>query len=528
MQADLGGAFYEMAIRDHVRLDVLTRKAAELQRVDAELLAVERVLELERADAAGLCPGCGAPYGARGPLLRPVRARAGADRGGASEGCLTQPAASRRSPPPATPDRQTLRPARRLLAGRHLGDRRRGDDQLQRHRAAGGAARPQPRRRPHAGRERAGARAPNRRRAPAAPPEPAPRRAVRRLDAAARAGTGARRRNRRPNPNRNRPRPRRKRRPPKPGRIKHVFVISLASSGYEAAFGATPQMPYLAATLRPQGDLLSDYSLLDDAALPNSIAAVSGQPPTRRRPRPDCPDYGKLRLPGRNADPGRPARHRPVHLARLHGGHGRPETGTARQLRLPAARRRRRHRRSAATRRRLNPFVYFHSLLDLGDCAANDVPADRTRKGPEEGEDDAELLLHLPQPLQRRRHRPVRRRARPTAPPRPTPSSPKLVPKILASPAYKKDGLLIVTFGQANPAPIDPATAPGPAGDPLKVGALLVSPFVTPGATDAVAYDPYSLLRSTEDLFGLAHLAKADGAKVKSFAPALLGENGGD
>jgi hypothetical protein len=63
MQADLGGAFYEMAIRDHVRLDVLTRKAAELQRVDAELLAVERVLELQRADAAGLCPGCGAPFG---------------------------------------------------------------------------------------------------------------------------------------------------------------------------------------------------------------------------------------------------------------------------------------------------------------------------------------------------------------------------------------------------------------------------------------------------------------------------------
>jgi hypothetical protein len=63
MQADLGGAFYEMAIRDHVRMDVLTRKAAELQRVDAELLGVERVLELERADAAGLCPGCGAPFG---------------------------------------------------------------------------------------------------------------------------------------------------------------------------------------------------------------------------------------------------------------------------------------------------------------------------------------------------------------------------------------------------------------------------------------------------------------------------------
>lgn len=63
MQSDLGGAFYEMAIRDHVRIDVLTRKAAELQRVDAELLALERRLELERADAAGLCPSCDSPYG---------------------------------------------------------------------------------------------------------------------------------------------------------------------------------------------------------------------------------------------------------------------------------------------------------------------------------------------------------------------------------------------------------------------------------------------------------------------------------
>ncbi len=51
MQTDLGGAFYEMAIRDHVRMDVLTRKAAELQRVDAELLAVERMLEMFKTEA---------------------------------------------------------------------------------------------------------------------------------------------------------------------------------------------------------------------------------------------------------------------------------------------------------------------------------------------------------------------------------------------------------------------------------------------------------------------------------------------
>ena len=53
MEADLGGAFYEMAIRDHVRLDVLTRKAAELQRVDVELAAIETTLQLSAPTPAG-------------------------------------------------------------------------------------------------------------------------------------------------------------------------------------------------------------------------------------------------------------------------------------------------------------------------------------------------------------------------------------------------------------------------------------------------------------------------------------------
>ncbi len=66
---------------------------------------------------------------------------------------------------------------------------------------------------------------------------------------------------------------------PEAGRIKHVFLISLTSPGYEAAFGETSQMQYLATQLQPKGELLSGYTLLDDAALPNGVAAVSGQPP---------------------------------------------------------------------------------------------------------------------------------------------------------------------------------------------------------------------------------------------------------
>ncbi len=67
LQWDLGGIAYEMAIRDHFRLDVLTRQAAKLQQVDAELAEVERVLKLEDASAAGACPGCGALH-ARGSV----------------------------------------------------------------------------------------------------------------------------------------------------------------------------------------------------------------------------------------------------------------------------------------------------------------------------------------------------------------------------------------------------------------------------------------------------------------------------
>ena len=63
MQAELGGVFYEMAIRDHVRMDVLTRKAAELQRVDAELADVERRLRRDAGPPAGHCASCGAGYG---------------------------------------------------------------------------------------------------------------------------------------------------------------------------------------------------------------------------------------------------------------------------------------------------------------------------------------------------------------------------------------------------------------------------------------------------------------------------------
>jgi len=62
LQYDLGGILYEMAIRDHIRLDVLVAHAATLQDVDAELREVERILHLEESATAGSCGHCGAPH----------------------------------------------------------------------------------------------------------------------------------------------------------------------------------------------------------------------------------------------------------------------------------------------------------------------------------------------------------------------------------------------------------------------------------------------------------------------------------
>lgn len=64
---DLGGLAYEMAIRDHFRLDVLVRRAAALQERDAELAEVERLLRMEQDGVAGSCPSCAAPH-SRGAL----------------------------------------------------------------------------------------------------------------------------------------------------------------------------------------------------------------------------------------------------------------------------------------------------------------------------------------------------------------------------------------------------------------------------------------------------------------------------
>ena len=325
------------------------------------------------------------------------------------------------------------------------------------------------------------------------------------------------------------------------GPVKHVFVVSLASPGYDAAFGATPAMPYLASTLRPQGDLLTNFKLLEAAALPNSIAAISGQPPNDQT-KADCPAYTEVPASAAVSKKGvvsgsgcvypvstltvadqvygiqfkwRAYMEGMTDAAGAPGSCVHPEPEAAE---VPAP---------GGYSAKLNPFVYFHSLLDLGDCSTNDGPITDLDKDLKKAGATANYTYISPN-LCNAGFAGQCGAGAPDGAAAADAYLATLVPKILASPAYKADGLLIVTFNSVNPIPnVDPALPPSPATD-LKVGTLLVSPFITPGSTDGAAYDPYSLLRTVDDLWGLTPLAKAGDTKVKSLASQLASSNGGD
>ncbi|MFT3865480.1 MAG: alkaline phosphatase family protein [Solirubrobacterales bacterium] len=332
---------------------------------------------------------------------------------------------------------------------------------------------------------------------------------------------------------------------PEAGRIKHVFLISLVSSGYQAAFGTTDSvMPYLSGTLRKKGLLLTNYSVLSEATTPNGIATISGQPPNKAT-KTDCPTLSEFPATATTNSAGVLAGEGcvwPVATDTL-GSQltvaaftwkayfeemKDPTTGEAADCVYQGPEEEEVVKLGGYSNR-LNPFTHFHSLLDVGECSENDVPITELKKDLKKEANTPNFSYISPDLCS----------AGVTAQcPEGSPEGAaaadawleEVVPQILESPAYKKDGLLIVSFGGLNP----PVVAEGEeaatttSANPLKTGAVLLSKFITKNSTDAAPYNPYSLLRSSEELFGLEQLAKAGDKKTKTFAPELLGETGGD
>jgi hypothetical protein len=372
-----------------------------------------------------------------------------------------------------------------------------------------------------------------------------------------------------------------------PGRtlpkVGHVFEIVLSTSTYAAAFGHGSPANYLR-SLESKGTLLSGYESLGEGELADELAMVSGQAPNRDT-RAGCTTYSEfptgVAAKANGTVPGAGCVYPETALTIgdqvSASGHtwgayiedmgtatcAHPNSGTADDLALTGT--------GTGYDTRHNPFIYFHSLLDLGDCQSDDVDLRPPRQGASARSRTGTFTFVAPGV--RRRHcggghgsatdAPATRGSETsttgttTAPVTTSTTTSttstgtgtgaatssesasaqpggsvgcasdqpvgiaaedaflkQWVPRILRSPAYRKDGVLIVTFAG------DAAKNPG---RPTRTGALVLSRYARRHHTLTATYGPYSLLRSVEDMLHYSALARAKSAP--SFAAAALAAN---
>ena len=326
--------------------------------------------------------------------------------------------------------------------------------------------------------------------------------------------------------------------------VRHVFVINLENKGYDDTFGPSSPATYLSRDLRSQGQLLTQYYGTAHNSLANYVAQVSGQGPNPQT-QGDCQVYSDftgtgtappqqavgdgcvypssvttvadqltakgLTWRGYMEDMGTPCRHPELNTQ--------DDTQQAKVGDQYAARH--------------NPFVYFHSIIDSPTCAQNDVDLSQLSTDLASASTTPNLSYITPNLCDDGHDQPC------------VDGQPgglvsadawlrTWVPKILASPAFQQDGLLIVTFDEAETSSSSGADAccgegPGP-NSPLpgiygmgggRVGAVVVSPYVVPGSWNDTGYNHYSLLRTVENVFGLAPLGYA--ADVNGFGLDVFG-----
>jgi hypothetical protein len=194
-----------------------------------------------------------------------------------------------------------------------------------------------------------------------------------------------------------------------------------------------------------------------------------------------------------------------------------------------------------------NPFVYFGSLLSSGACAADDLgleglagslanaaqtPAlswivpSRCDDGSAAGctGPEAAPVAGTGAPASGAATPPAEAQTRGLA--RADAFLKRVVPAIEQTGAYRQHGLIIITSDSPSSELSLPgqnrmqAHAPGRR-SPLTVGALLISPFVREGATVASPFNPYSLLKSLEGLFGVPTLGHAADPDTTSFGASV-------
>jgi hypothetical protein len=332
--------------------------------------------------------------------------------------------------------------------------------------------------------------------------------------------------------------------------IHHVFVINLENTSYDQVFIPSSPAPYLTKTLEAKGQLLSQYYAIGHVSLPNYIAQISGQGPNLST-RVDCIQYKEFTQTG-NGELGQALGDGCVYPASVKtiadqlAAKGLTWRGYMEDIGASAAASKTcRHPAIGATdstivarkgdqyATRHDPFVYFHSIVDSPSCAKNVVGLDALTADLKSAKRTPNFSFITPNLCNDGHDHPCVD-GKPGGLVSADAFLKQWVPTILKSAAFKKDGLLVVTFdeseGDTSSCCRQPAAQNLPDTDASKgggrVGAVVVSRFVKAGTTNATPYNHYALLCSIEDLFKLPHLGYAAESGLKCFGRDVYNKKG--
>jgi hypothetical protein len=341
--------------------------------------------------------------------------------------------------------------------------------------------------------------------------------------------------------------------PPKPG---HIFILILENESYARTFAQQSLAPYLAHELPTKGALLRNYYGIGHNSLDNYIALVSGQAPNEDTQR-DCRNFVEFRLDQPKLDENGQAIGRgcvyptivPMLGDQLESA-GKSWRGYMQDLgndkskaveecgHPPIGQRDPTLDRTPADQyaTKHNPFYYFHNFIDNHDrCVQHVVNLNRLSDDLKSVATTPNYSFITPNLCDDGHDAPCVDKStgglvqadgflR------------KWVPKIMESPAFKQDGVLIITFDEASGPPGMDSTAccgekglphgPQPGGDGPgggRTGAVILSPFVKPNTISDVPYNHYSTLRWVEDQFGLPHLGYAAASGLVTFGEDVFG-----
>jgi phospholipase C len=324
--------------------------------------------------------------------------------------------------------------------------------------------------------------------------------------------------------------------------VKHVWVFVEENKSWPQTFGiGLPFAPYMTTTLPSMGAQVPQYYGIGHSSLDNYIAMVSGQAPAPQT-QDDCPDREyhdmaptRIDAEGQVVDEQAGGDHGCIYPASVTTiadqleAAGLTWRGYNEGIPAPCS-----TANSGTTdpnyKRKHNPFVFFRSILDRPSCAANDVGLDQLDTDLQSAATTPNFSFIVPDQCNDAHD--MCDDDDPSSLRRADAFLHTWIPKIMASQAYKDDGLIIVAFDEgsdttyccgekAGPNTNAPGGAPGTGGG--WTGALMVSPFIRPGTVSPIAYNHYSLLRSLEDIFGLGpHLGFAGQDGLVSFGSDIF------